>query len=94
MSRADTRENVAAVHDPAPRRDGLPRHANRAYVIKVGCRYFGGFGGRPPGPYVVKLNRMLSDALLCDHPNKAADYVERLAKRGVMGATVHTITEV
>lgn len=93
MSRADNRDSVAVVSDPKPRRDGLPRYADRAYVVKVGGRYFGGFGGRPPGPYVVKLNTKLADALLCDHPNKAADYVTRLAQRGFTGATVHPVRE-
>lgn len=69
------------------------RPCNRAFVVKVGIQYFGGFGGRPPGPYVVKLRSGLADALLCNHPNKARDYVERLAKRGIHGATVHPIQE-
>lgn len=93
MSRADTHPNIVATRDHKQRPGAPVRPGGQAFVVKVGGQYFGGFGGRPPGPYIVKLRARLADALLCDHPNKAADYVTRLAKRGHAGATVHPIKE-
>ncbi len=65
----------------------MPAKTN-AWGLKVGDQWFAGFGGRPPGPYIVKLRMTLAEALLCVSPERAADYVERLAKRGYPGAQI------
>lgn len=64
---------------------------NTAYVIKVGDDWFAGFGGKPGQETLTKLKPGLCDAkLMWDH-KKAAEYLDRLRKRGY-GGVVTTVS--
>lgn len=80
------------------RRRRLRREADRfsycesAYVIRVGDRWFAGFGGQEDSP-ITKLKAGLCDAKLISGSaeQKAADYLRRLSERGYKGVLVTLI---